>query len=415
MKKLLFLLALFVSTACAAAIDGAHARFDLQNVAVSQVINLVYLEALKQPYLIEPEVMKDDRVVSFRLDASEVEFKRAWTTFLDSLGFVVETRNGIDVVTVRKSEPAHRRDDVFVYRPHFRAVSYLVDSVGGLFRPGAFAVQRTVKAHPGEPVPTDAAPTTAAATIQTDSDILVFAGGEEEIGRLKKILAQVDTPVGDVLVNAIVFEVTTSHSDATAFSLALSLLGGRLGLSLGSGVGTLANALTLKSTSIDAAFSALAGDSRFKAISTPSVRVRSGTAARLMVGQDVPTLGAVTYPQAGGAPVQSIEYRSSGVIFNLTPTLREGSIDVVVDQQISDFAKTETGVNGSPTLTKRSLSTTTSLRDGEVVLLGGLTTRRLQDDVSGLAFLPRFLRSSSASDDRTEILLLLQVSVLPPG
>ena len=89
--------------------------------------------------------------------------------------------------------------------------------------------------------------------------------------------------------------------------------------------------------------------------------------------------------------------------------------NVVVDQQISDFAKTETGVNGSPTLTKRSLSTTTTIADGEVVLLGGLTTRRLEDDVSGLAFLPRFLRSSSATDDQTEILLLLQVSALQPS
>jgi general secretion pathway protein D len=414
-KKLLCLVLLAVSTTSCLSLDerALHAHFDLQNVAVSQVVNLVYLEALKQPYVIEPAVLKDDRLVSFRLDASETDFKRAWATFLDSLGFVVETRSGIDIVTLRKAEPAHRIDDVLVYRPRFRTVAYLVDTVGAFFRSGAFAVQRAVKARAGEAVPTDAAPTTAAATIQTESDVLVFSGSDDEVGRLKRMLAQVDTPIGDVLVSAVVFEVTTSHSDATAFSLALSLLGGRFGVGLGSGVTTLANALTVKSTSIDAAFSALAGDSRFKAISTPTVRVRSGTEARLMVGQDVPTLGAVTYPQAGGAAVQSIEYRSSGVIFGLTPTVRDGAIDVVIDQQISDFAKTETGVDGSPTLTKRSLSTSTTLSDGEVVLLGGLTTRRLQDQAAGLSFLPRFLRSSSASDDQTEILLLMQVSRVP--
>lgn len=46
---------------------------------------------------------------------------------------------------------------------------------------------------------------------------------------------------------------------------------------------------------------------------------------------------------------------------------------MIVDQQISDFASTRSGVNNSPTLTKRSLITTVSTRDGELIVLGGLT------------------------------------------
>lgn len=153
----------------------------------------------------------------------------------------------------------------------------------------------------------------------------------------------------------------------------------------------------------------LAADSRFKAVSTPRIRVKSGQQAKLVVGQDVPTLGAVTIPQGGAQAVQSIEYRSSGVILGLSPIVREGGVELLVDQQISDFARTETGVNNSPTLTKRSLSTTVNAVDGELIVLGGLTQEKNSSSSTGLPFLPSFMRSDSRNDTRTELLLLLQV------
>jgi type II secretory pathway component GspD/PulD (secretin) len=129
----------------------------------------------------------------------------------------------------------------------------------------------------------------------------------------------------------------------------------------------------------------------------------------------VPTLGAVTVPQGGAQAVQSIEYRSSGVILELSPTVREDSVEVLVDQQISDFARTETGVNNSPTLTKRSLTTTITAADSELIVLGGLTQNKNSSGRSGLSILPKFMHSSNGSDTRTEILLLLQISKLSPG
>jgi type II secretory pathway component GspD/PulD (secretin) len=222
------------------------------------------------------------------------------------------------------------------------------------------------------------------------------------------LLRQIDVHPGEVMISAVVYEVSAGKSDGSAFSLALNLLGGKLGLSLG-GAPALSNAVTFKNASIDVALSILARDSRFKALSTPRLRVRSGAQARLMVGQDVPTVGAVSYPQ-GGVPVQSIEYRSSGVILALMPTAYESSVDVVIDQQISDFAKTETGVSSSPTLTKRALSTTVTLGNDEFVVLGGLMSHKAVEGTSGLSFLPRLLRDSTSSSAQTEVLLLLQVS-----
>ena len=248
----------------------------------------------------------------------------------------------------------------------------------------------------------------AAALIDTDNDTLVFQGPVDEVDKLKKILPQIDTATGEVIVKAVVYEVATGKDIGSAFSLALNILGGRLGINLGDPA-TLANAVTFKSSSIDAAISALSTDSRFKTVSTPRLRVKSGAQARLTVGQDVPTLGAVSYAQGGGQPVQSVEYRSAGVILGITPQVRDAGIDLHVDQQISDFVKTDTGVNGSPTLTKRSFSTDVSLADGELVVLGGLTQDKNSAARSGISFLPKLLQSSSSADSRTEVLLLLQV------
>lgn len=389
-------------------------KFDFQAVSVAQVVGLVYMEAIKQAYVIDPAVLKDERLVSFRFDTSKGDVRAFWRSFLDSLGFRVESRGGVDFVTAKKPEEQVKPNfEVYIYHPQYRSAGYLTDLLTPLFSAGGFTSNRSVRVPTGDKIPAGAITPpqgSAAAMIDQDSDTLIFQGTAIEIERLAKILPQVDTAGGEVAVKAVVYEVSTGNTDGTAFSLALNLLGGKLGVAVGSDATMLNNAVTFKAANFEMALSALAGDSRFKVVSTPRVRVKSGGTARLTVGQDVPTLSSVTYPQGGGNAVQSVEYRSSGVILNLSPVVRGATVDMTVDQQISDFAKTETGVNSSPTLTKRALTTTVSAADGELIVLGGLTTDKDSQGTSGLSFLPKFMRTSSQSSNRTEVLLLLQAT-----
>jgi type II secretory pathway component GspD/PulD (secretin) len=124
-----------------------------------------------------------------------------------------------------------------------------------------------------------------------------------------------------------------------------------------------------------------------------------------MAGQEVPTLGSVTYE--GDRAVQSIVYRSSGVIFELMPEVTRDAIRLNVRQQISSFIRTETGVDNSPTLTKRELDTTVSIQDGEVIILGGLEESATGKGEEGLSFLPSWFRGRRESSESTEIMLLL--------
>ncbi len=98
------------------------------------------------------------------------------------------------------------------------------------------------------------------------------------------------------------------------------LLSGKLGINIGVKQ-NYENFITVNTGNLDAMIELFRTDSRFHVVSSPTLRVKSGSKGNFSVGSDVPVLGAVTYDRDGRA-VQSIEYRSSGVIFDIQPTLK---------------------------------------------------------------------------------------------
>ncbi len=78
---------------------------------------------------------------------------------------------------------------------------------------------------------------------------------------------------------------------------------------------------------------------------------------------------------------------------------------------LSSFVAT-TGVNSSPTLLKRDLTTNFGLKSGEVALIDGLEEFRGSDARSGLPGFLSFLSSRSRDESRSELILLLEASVV---
>lgn len=406
MKNLLLSIVL-ASVVGAAAAQDKPASFDLVGISVSQAIGLMYAEVLKVDYVIDPEVLGDQRMVTFRYKQKDGAIRPFVVEFLRALGYTIETRRGIDFISKVKPERLVEAAEVVkVYRPNFRSVDFISRTLSPLFK-GRFTVNRAVATAPGAAQSKDAPSGSAAATISQDSDVLVFTGAQAEVDKLTLLLPQVDFQVGEVVVRGVVYEVTTSEKEGSAFGLLASLLGGKLTAGMGT-TNALGSFLRFQNTAIEAVYSMLSQDSRFKVMSSPSLRIRSGAEGSFSVGQDVPVLGAVSYP-ANGQPVQSVEYRSSGVLFNIVPTVREGVIDLNIDQQLSNFAQTTTGVNNSPTLTKRALKTSVGMQDGDLIVLGGLTENKESDTRDGPGFMPRFFHTTGKDNSRSEILLVLQV------
>ncbi len=413
MKRMLLLLCLAFSFAQASPVRPPNPplKFDFQMLQVGQVIQLIYSEALKQPYVIDPEVLIDVRVVSFRYEAQNGDIKPFIVGFLDSLGLKVSASNGVDYVSKKKDiEKIDQPElETFVYRPRHRDVGYISRVLAPVFK-GSFANNKVIAAPEGAKVNHDVPQNTASALIDQSADVLLFTGTAKEVAILQKLLPQIDDAKGQVMVRGVVYEVETGDKEGSAFTLAMGILGGRFNfLNAGS---NLDSAFKIKTGSIDAVFSALSSDNRFNVVSKPSIRVLSGDTGTFHSGKEVPVLGAVSYPSGAGQAVQQVDYRNSGVSFEVKPKVMDGAIDVRVKQQISDFVQTTTGVNNSPTLNKREVETSLSLQDGDVVLLGGLTQEKQTGTHSGLSFLPKFLHTRSGENTKTEILLVLQLQKL---
>jgi type II secretory pathway component GspD/PulD (secretin) len=384
--------------------------FRFRDVRVSDLIQVIYSDIFNRSYVLDNSITHSTDTITLDLSRiTSAQFDYQLRFLLDDMGYKVTDSNGILFFSKRREGENNLVS--FVYRPVYRSVSYLTDLSGIFFNRDSFSVQRGVKLPDGAVFNSGMDTRTNAFSMidKNDADVIVFNGTLQEIDKLKKLLSDLDKPIGEVVVKAVVYEVRNDLTKSNAISLAVGLLKSvnGVGVRISSNPDS-ENSIKITTPNLQSVWSAFSGDSRFKLVSSPTIRVKSGGKARFMAGQEVPTLGSVTYPSMGQS-VQSIDYKSSGVILELTPEIRGSIVELDINQQISDFTSTSTGVNSSPTLLKRELKTSVIAGDDEIIILGGLERTSDSNVKEGLFFLPDFLRSRNDEKEQTEILMLLHV------
>lgn len=394
MKHLIAILALLAATAGAADQKNYSVALNFVRVDLSELSHIVYGEILKEDYLIAPDVLANAKPVSIRMTADKKQLSGLFAAFLGDQGINVTKRNNVYWLG-KKEEGAET--ELFVYRPKHKSAQLLHE----VLRPFIVGKVQQLKtegqpAEPGKPVPLAGS---------HESGLFMVEATKADIKRLHALLPQIDTPVGEVMLKAQVYEVSSSDKTGSAFGLALNLLDGKFGVSIGNTEIT-GDAIRIKTGSVNAVLSALSGDSRFKVVASPTVRIRDGQNARMTVGESVPVLGQVTQDK-NGSPVQSVEYKESGVILDVTPKIRDTEIDLQVKQQLSNFVPTTTGVNNSPTLIKRELQTAVTIKPDELIMLGGLNQTKETASRSGLSFLPQSWHTKNDDTSKTELLLVI--------
>jgi general secretion pathway protein D len=240
---------------------------------------------------------------------------------------------------------------------------------------------------------------------------IVMTGSKSTVAKMKALCVQLDEPAKMVDVSASWIEVTHTDGQARGISLAATVLGAKLGASIGAVNGT--NAVSLRNTRFELVIDALNADSRFKQVSNSRLVGEDREHLNLTVGDEAPTVGSSGSDNAGNR-VQNIVYRPSGLIIDVQPkVLGSGRINMDIDAQISSFKATSTGVSGSPTLIKRQVKTKVAMSDGDVMLLGGLEDSQATETSSGLAFLPASWSVRSGSKVKTDLVLIVSAKVLP--
>lgn len=381
-KNVLFIFMLITSAASAKGVD-----FSLSETRIPDAIELYYGQVLKTAYVVSPDIVADPRKISFHL-TPEQDGREFIVNYMRLIGFQVSQKKGVDYFfKPEQQKEAQIPRFSFVYRPLYRTPDYLASVLSSLAPDGKFSSRQGDKAG---------------------ADVLAFYGTKDEIRRIQQALPSIDEPSEQVYVGGYVYEVQTSERYGNGLQLAADLLSSKLNIQIG-GSGQSAtdqNFLKFSSGSLTALAQLFNSDSRFRVVSSPSLRVSSGAQAEFSVGDDVPTLGNVSYN--GNSSVQSVVYRSSGVLFRVQPVVKKQVIDLKLSQELSNFVQTENGVNDSPTLTKRSISTDVALKSGDIILIGGLASQRTSDTRTGLNFLPSLFSTRGNTDEKTDIVIVLQ-------
>lgn len=363
MKKLLLVLLLVLSGLASAA---GKVSLSFNNVRLPDLLRVVYADVLKASFILDDAVLQSSAVVSVELRGlTSEQIADRLSQVITRHGFTVERRGGSYLVG-----PIREIEETFVYLPMHRSTVWLQEVIGAAISRGRFRAQLQKQGTGTTP---DAPPASNGSAAPIDREALVFAGPPAEAANVRKLLAELDTPSGEVVLKAAVFEVGVKESEGSALSLAATLLKGHVGATVGAVVD--GARLTIKGGSITLIASALAKDDRFKVVSKPQVRVRSGGAARFSVGAVTPVAtGAVL--DRNGNPIQQIEYRPSGIVLTAKPRVRPGGVELDVTQEISSYVQTTTGVNTTPTLNQRLVDTSLTLQPGEVVILAGLDQKQ---------------------------------------
>jgi general secretion pathway protein D len=267
--------------------------------------------------------------------------------------------------------------------------------------------------------------------VNPSTNTLIIQGSKpDDYRQWLGLLADLDRPVRAALVEVMVAEVRLTGSETFGVEWLSqqiqrsngSVIGGTLG-NLGVSRGTgLSLAFSDRSGVLRALFSALSSSSKARLLSSPKVVARNGESATITVGSEVPVITSQQSGGSGNAPgsvLQTVQYRSTGVILKVRPIIHSSTrLDLEISQEVSSAAETRTGVSSSPTISTRKIDTKMSLRDGSTVLLGGLISSSDGNSETGVPFareipiLGNLFKSQSGSNERTELIMLITPYVI---
>ena len=287
------------------------------------------------------------------------------------------------------------------------------------------------------------------ADIQADDDTnaLIITADPNTLKSLKSVIRQLDIRRAQVLIEAIIAEITAgknrelgvgmavdgSQSDKPNVPLGMSNFGG-LGniLAAAGGLVTdpsslLSPGLTLgagKTNSSGTRYAlllrALATDDASNILSTPSIVTLDNEEAEIIVGENVPFITG-SFTNTGSTdpsnPFQTIERQDVGLTLRVTPQVNEGdTIKLDLEQETSSVipGSEVTGI----TTRKRSIKTSVLVDDGGILVLGGLIQETVSEGESkvpllgDIPLLGALFRSTSSSKSKQNLMVFLRPSIL---
>lgn len=274
---------------------------------------------------------------------------------------------------------------------------------------------------------------------------------EQFLTKIRKVMTR------QVLIEAKVIEVTLSQGYQFGIDWNLTFnLGGKWSGSIGLGgsgfssvvpstsptfsIGTGDDGITrtfshgtIDSINIKGLLNALEQQGDVRLLSNPRINMMNGQTAMLTVGRNTAYISQIESTTLQGTnPVVTFTVGTSSILSGITigivPFVNDsGEITLTITPIVSELIGLDTKNIGStanqlqislPTVDLRELSTTAKVKDGQVVVIGGLTRRNEKVKESQTPFLGKLplvgglFRSSDRGEVNTELVILLQPVLL---
>lgn len=265
-----------------------------------------------------------------------------------------------------------------------------------------------------------------AGTVMVTSDIQTLRKVEEYLVAVKRIMNR------QVLIEAKIIEVNLN--DAFKFGIDWNYVSGDVNLST-SGFTDVISAsspyfrLAVTNNRFSPILKALETQGNVRILSNPRINIMNGQTALLSVGQNQSFISKVeTTTTSGTTPITTYTVETSsvlsGMMIGMLPTINEqGEISITVTPITSNLVSLKQQVVGEssislPVVDLRELSTTVKVRDGQMIILGGLISKKeaLTDDqvpvlgnIPGLGFL---FKSRDRQEARNELVIVLQPALV---
>lgn len=170
----------------------------------------------------------------------------------------------------------------------------------------------------------------------------------------------------------------------------------------------------LNSVSID--MSLIGEKSKSRVLSRPYLVVQDGESASITAGSQVPIqVGSNTTD--GGNTSTEIQYRSTGVSLNVTPTINaDGLVSLEINQSVSSSEPGPTDLN--PVITDRSLSTSVLVGNGQTAVLGGLIQNNDSNKGNAVPFFSdipvvgNLFKAKADSFSRSELVIMITPKIM---
>ncbi len=252
-------------------------------------------------------------------------------------------------------------------------------------------------------------------------NLLIVRDTPEVVRLVEKLIASVDLPEPEVMLEVEVMELATDKTDELGLSwpeqVTFGLPGSSATTALWSERGQFRASIV--NPAVVASLRASSGNNNI--LANPKIRVRNRDKAKVHIGQKVPVFTTTTNFTGATSVAASVSYLDVGLKLDVEPTIQlDNDVVIKVGLEVSSLISEVTGPGGTTAyqIGTRNTATTLRLADGETQVLAGLINdedRKSSSGVPGLSRLPvlgRLFGTQTDTRNKTEVVLLITPRVV---